>query len=163
MLPTIQDYGSMLNDTKHNTTNNTDTQSLGNDDDLHLKVSVLVTNGNHTLIDMKAITDCPFAMKKECLIGAATDFRSLMTMLFLDPACTELRCILNERYQKLCDIEAELHPPATPEYTAVTPYLAPAPSALKPVTPEMPPKPTIGVPDLNLDFLRTPGAMRKVA
>ena len=133
----------MLNDTKHNTTNNTDTQSLGNDDDLHLKVS--------------------FAMKKECLIGAATDFRSLMTMLFLDPACTELRCILNERYQKLCDIEAELHPPATPEYTAVTPYLAPAPSALKPVTPEMPPKPTIGVPDLNLDFLRTPGAMRKVA
>ena len=65
----------------------------------------MVTNGSNTLIDMRADTDLPFAFKKHSLIITSVEFRKLMTMLFLEPACVELHRLLTERYQMLSDQE----------------------------------------------------------
>jgi hypothetical protein len=129
----------MLNDTNNTVTgnNNNKTQPSGNGDDLHLKVSVLVTNGTETFIDMNARADLPYALKKDCLLGTATNFRELITMLLLEPAFSELRRILGDRYDSMCAKDApqrqlvtnEVHPSPNPlpklsDFIPVTPFMA---------------------------------------
>ena len=141
-------------------TDNSNTQPLGNGDDLHFKVSVMVTNGSNTLIDMRADTDLPFAFKKHSLIITSVEFRKLMTMLFLEPACVELHRLLTERYQMLSDQEEKQRLASTVKSELVDSTFSQNSLDFIPVTAELPERSGLSMPEPEF-YEATPSELKK--
>jgi len=152
------DHFRMITETLNNTTEAKHLELRGNEDDLHLKVSIQLSNADETLIDMKAGADFPFALRKGNFLGLTSHFREIFSNLFLLPVTDELNRILVERYKNNCEEEEKLASAATPEYDQVNPEFVPT-------TPDMPKgkrkRPLEPEPWQDVDS--APGAMRKAA
>jgi hypothetical protein len=155
----------MTTDIHIDSTKTTDTQPLANDDDLHLKVSILVTNGSNTLIKLHADTDVPYALKKECLILASTKFQDLLMILLVDPACTEMRRLLSERYEALCARDQTRGQLVTADYSPVPAAIMRDGPAFVPKSPPMQPREVVSCRETEdcAELFITPGLKTKAA
>ena len=152
------DHTRMITEKSNNITDAENVQLRGNEDDLQLKVSIQLTNGDEKLIDMQARADFPFALRKGNFVSMTADFRAILNTLVLLPVSAELDRILVERYKRNCDAEEKLSSAVTPEYDQVNPEFVPT-------TPDMPKgkrkRPLEPEPWQDVDS--APGAMRKAA
>jgi hypothetical protein len=149
----------MITEKSNNITDAENVELRGNEDDLQLKVSIQLTNGDEKLIDMQARADFPFALRKGNFVSMTADFRAILNTLVLLPVSAELDRILLERYKKNCE-EEKLATAVTPEYDQVNPEFVPT-------TPDMPKgkrkRPLEPEPWQDVDTDSAPGAMRKAA
>ena len=152
------DHTRMITEKSNNITDVENVELRGNEDDLQLKVSIQLTNGDEMLIDMQAGADFPFALRKDNFVSMTADFRAILNTLALLPVSAELDRILLERYKKQCEEEENLASVATPEYDQVNPEFVPT-------TPDMPKceRKRSLEPEPWQDVDSAPGAMRKAA
>lgn len=154
------DHFRMITETLNNTANAKHLELRRNEDDIHLKVSIQLSNCDEKLIDMQAGADFPFALRKDNFVSMTADFRAILNTLVLLPVSAELDRILLERYKKNCEEEEKLSSAVTPEYDQVNPEFVPT-------TPDMPKgkrkRPLKPEPWQDVDTDSAPGATRKAA